>query len=197
MPDSRAIIGCVRTNVNGLVGVSRKTMLVLMIGVAALVGCDERHAAKLEARAEQQVKSGDLEAATATLERIVKEYPQTAAARRAKEQITLYRGLNAAVQSFPQRESRDRMVSTARAILRYRQSSRSWPDSLDQLVPNYLRELPIDSWGRPLDYRAKAGGRGFVLACLGADGERGGSEDDADLVVVDGSFVRQLPADWR
>jgi len=47
----------------------------------------------------------------------------------------------------------------------------------------YLRELPLDPWGRPYHYLAPArdGARAFELGSLGADGRTGGSKGDADL----------------
>jgi len=43
----------------------------------------------------------------------------------------------------------------------------------------YLREVPADPWGNPYVYDSD--GRGFTLVSYGADGERGGEGDDADI----------------
>ena len=65
-----------------------------------------------------------------------------------------------------------------------------YPDSLEGLVENdsgraawngpYLRrEVPLDPWGNAYFYDSD--GRGFTLVSYGADGERGGEGDDADI----------------
>ncbi|QRO00496.1 type II secretion system protein GspG [Archangium violaceum] len=43
-----------------------------------------------------------------------------------------------------------------------------------------LKEMPVDPWGRPYQYRMD-GGKGYVMS-YGADGLPGGSGDDADLI---------------
>jgi hypothetical protein len=84
------------------------------------------------------------------------------------------------------------VIRTARALQRYRDRRRAWPTHLSALVPDYLDRVPWDPWGRELLYRAKPSGRGYVLACYGADGEPGGEGDDRDWLVENGSFVRAL-----
>lgn len=65
-----------------------------------------------------------------------------------------------------------------------------YPDSLEGLMTNetgraswngpYLRrEVPKDPWGN--DYVYESTGRDFTLVSYGADGERGGEGDDADI----------------
>ena len=47
----------------------------------------------------------------------------------------------------------------------------------------YLRkDLPVDPWKRPYQYRSPgAGNAGYELLTLGRDGKAGGSEEDADI----------------
>lgn len=65
-----------------------------------------------------------------------------------------------------------------------------YPDSLDGLMQNesgraswngpYLRrDLPKDPWGN--DYQYQSNGNEFSLYSYGADGQRGGEGDDADI----------------
>ena len=76
------------------------------------------------------------------------------------------------------------------ALDTYRLDVGEYPDSLDGLTTNdsgraawngpYLRrDLPKDPWGN--DYLYESEGRAFTLISLGADGEQGGEEDDADI----------------
>jgi general secretion pathway protein G len=47
-------------------------------------------------------------------------------------------------------------------------------------------EIPKDGWGRDFIYlRVLEGGRPFVIKSLGADGEEGGEDYDADLLSTD------------
>ena len=72
----------------------------------------------------------------------------------------------------------------------YRGDVGQYPDSLEGLVENdsgraawngpYLRrEVPLDPWDN--DYFYESDGRRFMLVSYGADGERGGEGDDADI----------------
>jgi len=51
----------------------------------------------------------------------------------------------------------------------------------------YLRsgaeEIPLDAWGRPFVYRSPAGDAAYAIASLGADGQEGGEDLDADLLI--------------
>ena len=82
-------------------------------------------------------------------------------------------------------------ISTLEAALDiYRLDVGKYPDSLDGLMTNdsgraswngpYLRRsVPLDPWDN--DYIYDASGRDFTLISYGADGERGGEDDDADI----------------
>jgi hypothetical protein len=154
-------------------------------------GGEERDAEKLYEQAQEHVRANDIDAAIATWQRVVQEYPTTKAASRARRDTTIYAGIDKAVRTYPTRMSQDVIISTARALQRYRDSRRRWPDSLDRLVPRYLPEKPLDPWGRDLLYEAKPRRRGYLLACLGADGDPGGEGKDADWFVEDGEFRRR------
>jgi len=76
------------------------------------------------------------------------------------------------------------------ALDTYRLDVGEYPDALDGLMRNdtgraawsgpYLRgEVPRDPRGN--EYIYESGGRDFNLVSYGADGERGGEEDDADI----------------
>ncbi|ATB27370.1 type II secretion system protein GspG [Melittangium boletus] len=44
-----------------------------------------------------------------------------------------------------------------------------------------IKEIPMDPWGRPYQYRMSERGNGYIMT-YGADGVRGGKGDAADLV---------------
>lgn len=46
----------------------------------------------------------------------------------------------------------------------------------------FIKRLPKDPWGNPYHYEAPGGdGRAFDIYSLGADGKKGGKDDDADI----------------
>ena len=71
---------------------------------------------------------------------------------------------------------------TLMALERYRLAHGEYPDSLAPLVPEFLKEVPIDPWsGKPLRYKRLAAqdeqGRDYLLYSVGKDGvDNGGLE---------------------
>jgi len=72
------------------------------------------------------------------------------------------------------------MTIAAIALKRYQLRHGKYPKSLDELVPEFLREVPVD-WmdGQKLRYRPE--GDTFVLWSVGEDGkDDGGTPDQTD-----------------
>jgi hypothetical protein len=198
VPGSARIIGGRTAEVNVARRAARGRAVRLAAIVAIAAGClaltpacgsREDRAERLYDKAIGQVKHHELEAAVETFRRVVAEYPDTPAAARARKEIVLYRGLTTAVRLDPSRRARETVVEAARAVERFRELRNALPTSLEDLVPAFLGEVPADPWGRPLDYERDRDGRGYRLACWGADGVPGGTGDDTDLVVRNGEFV--------
>ena len=94
-------------------------------------------------------------------------------------------------QAGAQRDAAMANISTLSAALDiHRLDAGEYPDSLDGLQVNhsgraswngpYLRrDVPLDPWNNEFVYDAD--GREFTLLSYGADGERGGEGDDADI----------------
>lgn len=158
--------------------------------LAILAGCasPEERAERRYRKALELVEQDRLEDAVILFEEIIRTYPRTPAAARARKDVVLYRGLAGAVERFPVVKARDVIVTTARAIEAYRGRNRRVPAALDDLVPRWLDRLPVDPWGNPISYEPKPP-RGYRLRCLGADGEPGGAGENEDFLVVDGEFV--------
>ncbi|MCP3980503.1 MAG: hypothetical protein GY716_14470 [bacterium] len=157
-----------------------------------LPGCNrsERKAEALYREARQHVREQQLDDALALYAKIVDEHPRTDAARRAAEELDVYRNLRRAVTEYPGHKARDLLVETARAIEVFRVRRGAWPRSLDKLKPGLLSQSPIDPWGRVLRYETKKGKNGYRLACLGSDGKVGGTGDASDWLIEDGVLVR-------
>jgi general secretion pathway protein G len=94
-------------------------------------------------------------------------------------------------QAGAQRDAAMANISTLSAALDiHRLDAGEYPNSLDGLQVNhsgraswngpYLRrDVPLDPWNNEFVYDAD--GREFTLLSYGADGERGGEGDDADI----------------
>ena len=55
------------------------------------------------------------------------------------------------------------------------------PEPVNWAEGGYLPDVPVDPWGNEYVYRAPGEDAPYDLASLGADGEPGGAELDADL----------------
>lgn len=59
----------------------------------------------------------------------------------------------------------------------YHVETGQWPDSLQQLVPKYIKEVHKDPWGS--EYSYVRSGDGFTVYSFGPDKQQGGSDDIA------------------
>jgi len=57
----------------------------------------------------------------------------------------------------------------------YHVDTGQWPDSLQQLLPKYVRELRKDPWGK--DYAYVRAGEGYDVYSFGPDKAQGGGDD--------------------
>ncbi|MEO1368244.1 MAG: type II secretion system protein GspG [Acidobacteriota bacterium] len=98
------------------------------------------------------------------------------------------------------------MHTLAAALERYAADHHGYPvaASVDDLqpvvVPRYLKSLPsVDGWGHPLVYEVRDRGTGYSLSSPGKDGvfsaPSADQEFNADLVVIDGAFVKPQASD--
>jgi len=80
------------------------------------------------------------------------------------------------------------LARTALAIERYRLATGAVPDRLEELVPQYLEQVPIDPFdGRPIRYRRTE--PGYVLYSIGEDGQDSGGRERS-------KGNRGQPYDW-
>src|ERR1017187_2297886 len=81
-------------------------------------------------------------------------------------------------------EARRRLIIAAVALERYRGRHGSYPDSLEKLAPEFLKNAPTDFMdGKPLRYRLMGDGR-FLLYSVGLD------------CVDDGGKIPQTDPEW-
>ena len=71
-------------------------------------------------------------------------------------------------------------------IIMYTSEHFRFPDSLEDLTtppdgPAYLDRVPLDPWGNEYFYEPPSDGSNYIIGTLGADGEVGGEDDNADI----------------
>ena len=63
----------------------------------------------------------------------------------------------------------------------YKVDKDRYPESLQDLVPKYVDEVPKDAWNRPFIYRSQGTRGAYDIVSLGEDGLPGGEGTNADL----------------
>ena len=78
--------------------------------------------------------------------------------------------------------TKTQMIAIENSIQQFKLAKRRLPDSLDELVPDYLLsdEVPTDAWGNDFEYMVE-GRNNFTLVSYGADGMEGGEDDEEDI----------------
>jgi len=72
------------------------------------------------------------------------------------------------------------LARTALAIERYRLATGKVPERLEELVPRYLKEVPIDPFGgQPIRYRRTD--PGYLLYSVNDDGQDNGGKEKAEV----------------
>lgn len=61
-----------------------------------------------------------------------------------------------------------------------------YPDALSALIPEYLKQVPVDPWGNPYHYSPTSQhGQDYDIASWGKDGAAGGTGENADITNWD------------
>jgi hypothetical protein len=96
--------------------------------------------------------------------------------------------LNAALSAEHRNEAKLTLVKLGLALADYRDQHQRFPNSLDQLAPQYVEKIPLDPmWGDPFIY--KKTDHGYLLYGLGRNGQDDGgrtsdANDSADDLVI-------------
>lgn len=90
-------------------------------------------------------------------------------------------------------EARRQVALAAIALERYRLAHSRYPDSLEDLTPDYLPAIPVDPIdGQPLRYRVDADGAAAVYSIFADLKDDGGTTDIDDWTMQDGDYVWRL-----
>ena len=192
---------------------SPKLLFSLPILLLMTLGCrnseDPRLPAQLYEDALQKNQAGQGDAARVMMEEIVKQFPASEAATKARKDIYQIDALQKKDLAQRQQEVKIIVKRVMDALTRYKAKKGEYPSNLLDLVPEYLESPPQTPWGHPFPYRAYVGvpiedvtdRRGklsqrfntkldhYHFCCLGTDFGPGGFGMAADILVKDGEIL--------
>ena len=140
---------------------------------------------------------------------LIARYPQSDSALQAKKDLYLVETFLETDREAQMKDTRRSLGEILTALAHYKDKRGEYPESLNDLVPEYLSKVPVASWGHPFFYRAYVGQpivsitpkRGpakqlfntrldhYNLASLGTDLAPGGDGLAKDLLFHDGESV--------
>ena len=175
---------------------SRAWIAVLCAAAAATIivatGCSESRAARAADAAQSLAREGRYDEAIGMLRDVHARYPDTRAARGTRDLLVVWEGLRDAELKADRRRAKEDLTALGRALFRFHDRARRYPDSLGELPEGASLQL-VDPWGWDYLYRVSKDRRHYRLECYGRDGLPGGSGDDRDLRIVNGTFRTDLP----
>jgi len=178
--------------------------------LALLVGCsseDPRLPANLYEEARKLNVEGRSLEARAMMKQLADRYPDSKEGKQARQDLYLLEAFVNRDMADRQKQVRAAMKRLADALTRYKTKRGEFPQSAQELVPEYLDQVPEAPWGHPFLYRpyvtrpiedipVKRGPAkqrfntkldGYYLACLGTDLLPGGEGLAADILFKDGT----------
>jgi hypothetical protein len=197
-----------------MVRTMNKLRLAPVLALLLLAGCaseDPRLPATLYEDARKANLEGRSLEARAMMRQLTERYPDTEAAKQAKRDLYLIEAFVNRDTADRQRQVRAALKRITDALIRYRTKRGEYPMSLNDLVPEYLDQVPEAPWGHPFLYRpyvskpieeilVKRGPAkqrfntkfdGYYLACLGTDLQPGGEGLAGDVLIKDGTALSE------
>ena len=169
-----------------------RKIIFLFVFVTILGGlsCEKKEpveALTLMKKADFYYENGDLRKAVILYKKVLDKFPDTQSGKIAAENYARYsQMLNAEIEAN-KKINFDRTKSLARAVELYYRDHRRYPNSVDDLIPDYIPKRVVDVWGNPLVYKKTKDG--YIVACFGKDGVIGGSGEDTDFFIQNGDVV--------
>lgn len=163
----------------------RTSLILLAITLSA--GCTERRAERAFRTAVTMEETHPLPEVRDALQDIVKHYPKTKAAGRARQELEWIDDILSAAARGPLLRAWDAIRQVSMAVERFRVREKRLPEALEELVPRELADVVHDPWGVPIRFSKR--GNGYVVVCYGADGLPGGGGNNTDFVIENGKFV--------
>lgn len=181
--------------------------LALLVLLAGCSSEDPRLPDNLYEEARKLNLEGRSLEARAMMKQLAERHPDSEAAHQAKRDLFLIEAFVNRDVADRQKQVRAAMKRVTDALIRIRTKKGEYPMALQELVPDYLDQVPETPWGHPFLYRPyvtrpieetqlkrgpvqqKFNTRfdGYYLACLGTDLRPGGDGLAGDLLIKDGA----------
>ena len=185
--------------------------LALLLMAARCSSEDPRLPGNLYEEARKLNLEGRSLEARAMMKQLTERYPDTEAAHQAKRDLYLIEAFVNRDVADRQKQVRSAMKRISDALIRFKGKRGEYPLSLNDLVPEYVDQVPEAPWGHPFLYRpyvtkpiedvqVKRGPArqkfntkfdGYYLACLGTDLQPGGEGLAADILIKDGAPLNE------
>ncbi len=183
-------------------------LLVLLAGCSSE---DPRLPGNLYEEARKLNLEGRSLEARAMMRQLTQRYPDSDAAQQARRDLFLLDAFVARDDSDRRKQVRASMKRITDALIRYKEKKGEYPSSLQELVPDYLDQVPETPWRHPFFYRSfvskpiedvpmKRGPArqrfntkldSYYLACLGTDLKPGGEGAAADILLANGEPIEE------
>lgn len=160
---------------------------IVVLAIALAFGCAEQRAQRAFRHAITMEETHPLPEVRDALQDIVKRYPKTKAATRARQELEWVDDVLSAAARGPLLRAWDAIRQVSMAVERFRAREKRLPETVEDLVPRDLSEVVRDPWGVAVRFSRR--GSGYVVVCYGADGLPGGGGNNTDFVIENGKFV--------
>ncbi len=114
-------------------------------------------------------------------------YGSTEWGAKAAKQLPFYEAANQMSQFSKALLVKEDFRAIGRACEMYKARRDKYPDTIQQLLPEYVKKVMKDPWGRPYLYVADS--RHYTLACFGEDQIPGGDGDAKDVILESGKYT--------
>lgn len=171
-----------------------KTALLVLGALVIAAACaskPEDKAKEMYFKGVDLVKEKKIAEAIVVYKQVRDRYPATEWGQKAKKELVFYEDVVQIDQYSEQRTIKTDFREISRACELYRVRANTYPDTISALMPEYLKKVMKDPWGRSYYYTVEnRGGRStIVLACFGEDEIPGGEGDAMDVILEGERFT--------
>jgi Type II secretion system (T2SS), protein G len=144
--------------------------------------------------------------AKAMMSDLIARYPDSEASQQARKDLFFIDAMINRDMQDRQRQVKTQIKRITDALIRYHAKVGEYPESLADLTPEYLEQVPQTPWNHPFLYKAYVSNPiatvtqrrgparqffntkldGYYLACLGTDLQVGGEGLATDILIKDG-----------
>lgn len=171
-----------------------KVVSTILIALAFLCQCSrkpEEAAKEKYFQGVNLVKEKKYAEAVEVFKQVRERYPETEWGRKATKDVDFYQDVMQIDKYTEQRQVRADFRDIYRACEMFRANANRYPDSVQDLMPQYLKKVMKDPWGKDYYYavETRGGKQSVVIACFGEDQIPGGDDDAVDIILEKDRFT--------